>query len=377
MKPIRVLHVVGNMESGGMETLIMNWYRAIDRQKVQFDFLTHTQRPGFYDEEIRSLGGNIYRLSVLDDKNIVRYCSDLRLFFKQHRQYAVVHGHHSFFGPFYLREAYRAGIPARIAHSHIANFSRTFKGIVKYFVTRNYSRHANLLFACSECAGTYMFGKKAAFTVIHNGIDVDRFCFRDDIRAEMRNQLGIAGKNVLVHVGRFHDQKNHSFLIDIFANVYQKDPDAVLLLIGVGPLENTIKAKVKELKLEHCVFFLERRSDVAEILSASDVFVLPSLYEGLPLVLVEAQSAGLCVLCSTNVTEETRLTENYHTLSLKESADKWADEIIHLLHCQADRNSSAETVRNCGYDSKCIALEMQQFYLEKAGQSNEKRMHGS
>lgn len=370
MQPIRILQAVGNMDSGGLETLIMNWYRRIDREKVQFDFLTHTQRPGFYDEEIRSLGGNIYSLSVLDDKNIIKYISDLRTFFTQHRDYAVVHGHHSSLGPFYLHAAYRAGIPNRIAHSHISGFSHSMRGFIKHIITRNYAGRANLLFACSESAGRYMFGSDGNYTVIHNGIDAEKFCFDEEIRRDMRSRLGIDGTRAVVHVGRFHDQKNHAFLIDVFSEIHRLDSAAVLLLVGVGPLEDAMRNKVRALGLEDCVRFLGRRSDVEKILCASDVFVLPSLYEGLPLVLVEAQCSGLCVVCSDTVTEETKLTDNYHIMSLQDSAEAWAKEIIRMSDQPAERSRFSQIIRQCGYDSALVTADMQAFYLQKASQSH-------
>lgn len=361
-EPIRVLHIVGNMSAGGMESLIMNWYRNIDRDKIQFDFLVHSKSEAFYESEIIAFGGKVYHLSFSDDKKALKYIQDLNGFFNTHKEYKIVHGHHAAFGCFYLSAAKNAGVPFRIAHSHNGDFSRTLRGVIVHLLSRCYKYPSNIKFACSAVAGNYMFGKNATFSIINNGIDTQRFAFSEADREMMRECLGINGKTVLVHVGRFHDQKNHTFLIDVFEEVHTRINDSVLLLIGTGPLQTEIKTKVDSKGLSESVMFLNNRNDVEKILCASDVFVFPSLYEGLPLTLVEAQASGLPIICSDKITAETKLADHYYSLSLNDSAHRWADEVIKVLTIQYDRKLEYLQVKNQGYDTHDVATRMQKIY---------------
>lgn len=364
-EPVRVLQVVGNMSAGGLETLIMNWYRRIDKEKVQFDFLVHHSQISFYENEIQSLGGNVYHLTFSDDRNYIKYKKDLNEFFSLHPEYKVVHGHHSSFGSFYLSAAERAGVPCRISHSHIASFSKTLNGFLIFILSRKYGGHANYHFACSKAAGQYMYGKESKFSVINNGIDTVKFAFSTESRQIMRNELGIEDKIVIIHVGRFADQKNHSFLIDIFNELHKKRSDSVLLLAGIGPLQGKIRSKVDKLGLKEYVLFLNNRDDINNILNAADVFAFPSLYEGLPLTLVEAQASGLPVICSDKVTTETKLTERYYSLSLKMSPEKWACRILEMLNNTYNRSEAAVIVKSKQYDSEDVTNQMQDFYLKQ------------
>ena len=368
-EPIRVLQVVGNMDAGGLETMIMNWYRKIDRDKVQFDFLVHNLKQGFYEEEIKSLGANVYHCTVLDDWNFIKYKKFLTNFFENHKEYRIVHGHHSALGAFYLKAAKAAGIPIRISHSHIASFSKSVRGCAKFFITRQYGKYASVHFACSKAAGEYMYGKNGKYIVINNGIDTDKFRFDPEIRDEYRANNELLDKMVLIHVGRFHDQKNHQFLIDVFNAVQKRNEKSVLLLLGVGPLQESIRCKVNGLGLSEKVLFLNNRDDVNCFLSAADVFVFPSLYEGLPLTLVEAQTSGLPVVCSDRITEETKLSENYYSLSLNAPVSEWADLIIQQGRKENHRSNSYLAIRQKHYDSTDVVTKMEKYYL-KVSNSN-------
>lgn len=363
--PIRVLQIVGGMGSGGLETMIMNWYRNIDRSKVQFDFLVHHSEKCFYDDEIERMGGRIYRTSLSNDHNLVKYIKELSSFFKKHSsEYKVVHGHNSTYGVFYMNAAKKAGIPYRISHSHIASFTKSLQGYIFFFMSRFYKKNSNIYFACSRAAGCYMYGKGKDFMVINNGIDTEKFHYSEARRNEIRKELGIEGKIVLVHVGRFHDQKNHKFLIDIFDEYKRKNPESCLLLIGIGPLQETIRQKVADLGLSDSVFFLDQKPNVYNFLSASDVFVFPSLYEGLPLTLVEAQSSGLPIICSDSVTNETKLTDSYFPVSLNQPVSEWAKQIDVVRKLSVDRNIAASQVRLKDYDCKDVAKFIEQYYLK-------------
>lgn len=363
MIPIRVLHVVGNMDAGGMETLVMNWYRKIDKSVVQFDFLVHTKKKAFYEDEINSLGGRVYHFSILDDKNIFKYIRQLYVFFRIHKEFEIIHGHHSALGPIYLFLAKISGVKTRISHSHIASYSKSFRGRTKYLITRFFGTFANYHFACSVAAGRYMYGN-VEFEVINNGIDVERFKFRLENRREIRSDFNINESQLLIaHVGRFHDQKNHSFIIDVFYEIKKMFDSSKLLLVGQGPLKDKTEEKVRKLDLMDDVIFAGSRSDVEKILSASDVFIFPSLYEGLPLTVVEAQCSGLPVICSDNVTTETKLTDLYNTMSLNESPQKWARKIHDLINAPINRSSSFNLIRQAGYDSVDVVNKIQNFYL--------------
>lgn len=278
-EPIRVLHIVPNMQAGGLETLIMNIYRNIDRTKVQFDFLVHYTGNYFYDDEIRSLGGRIYKLSVRDDNNFIKYLKDLDAFFKKHPEYKIVHGHMESLGQFYFKAAKKDGVPVRVAHSHNSATENTFKGKIKGLLLKRYKVFATDYFACSQKAGEFMFANKK-FTVLKNAIIVNNFIYNENERNRLRKELGIEGKIVIGHAGRFCEQKNHKFLIDVFKKIADLENNAVLLLIGAGETFEKVKEQVCEYGLEERVIFLGVRKDIASLYQAMDCFVFPSLFEG-------------------------------------------------------------------------------------------------
>ena len=364
-EPIRILHVVGAMGTGGMETLVINFYRCIDREKVQFDFLVHKSTKGFYDQEIESLGGRIYRLSVLEDKNFYKYLKDLDAFFKGHTEYKVVHCHHNCFGVFVLKAAKKANVPCRIAHSHIADFTKNAKGFFKYCISRLFKMYATDYFACGNDAGKYMFGNRK-FKVISNGIDIEKFRFNYEIRRKKRQEYSYNNNFVIIHVGRFFDQKNHEFLIDVFDNIRREESLARLILVGIGPLKEKIESKVKKLGLENHVWFAGQRSDVNELLCASDVFLFPSLYEGLPVTLVEAQCSGIPIVCSDRITEEVKICPNFKMLSLNEGYDVWGESVLkyNFSGNSVNREKAHRLVQDAGYDSAKIVKELVEFYTK-------------
>lgn len=363
--PKRILHVVGNMEAGGLETLIMNWYRAIDKTKIQFDFLVHKKDKSFYEDEITKLGGKVYHCSVLDDRNLFKYKKFLNSFFSQHKEYKIVHGHHSFLGFYYLRAAEKHNVPIRISHSHIASHSKGFRGLLKHATRFRFGKHANFHFSCSIKAGEYMYGRNSTFRVINNGIDTAKFTFSESTRQEYRKSLGVSGgQKVICHVGRFYDQKNHKFLIDIFYSFLQDNPNSILVLIGIGPLMNEIKKKAIKLGLANGLRFLGNIANVSGYLCASDIFVFPSLFEGLPLTLVEAQANGLPIVYSSEITKEIELTNLIHPFSLSESSVSWSKTISHILQEPvSNREEYSKLVKEANYDTKDIAKEMQDFYI--------------
>lgn len=322
-EPIRILNIVPNMRAAGIETFIMNVYRNIDRSKVQFDFIVHNKDRNFYDDEIEKLGGKIYRLSFKDDKNILKYIKNLNDFFKIHKEYKIVHGHMQSMMPLYLYMAKKNGVPIRIAHSHNGSFEKTIKGFILHMFSRFSKFFSTNNWACSNVAGKYLFGK-TKFMTIYNGIDTEKFKYSEKIRAQKRKELNILDENIILHVGRFEKQKNHRFLIDWFEQYIKQDNNAILLLVGEGTLLENLKAYVKKKKLNKKIKFLGIRNDIHELMQAADIFALPSLYEGLPVVGIEAQYSNLMCMFSNKITTELKFIENVEFLPIKhEDFRKW------------------------------------------------------
>lgn len=353
MEPIRVLQVVTIMNRGGLETMLMNYYRQLDRTKVQFDFMVHREEEGDYDNEIIRMGGKIYKMPPIRPGNYRKYFKELESFFKTNKKYKVVHAHINENSAFVLKYAKKANISGRIAHSHLAGLPLDYKLPFRLYAKMNLNENSNHFFACSKEAGDWLFGSKKTrdrqIKVFKNAINCKEFSFNASVRKNVREALKIEDKFVIGHVGRFNSQKNHSFLIDIFNEVYKKNNKAVLLLIGVGNLEKEIKGKVKRLNLCKSVIFLGLRSDISELMQAMDVFLFPSFYEGLGVVLIEAQAAGLKCITSTGVPIEADVTKTVDFLDLKKPADYWAQYVLRNTQIY-ERNLDMKSIINNGYD---------------------------
>lgn len=357
---LRVLQVVNYMDRGGLETMLMNYYRNIDRDRVQFDFLVHRSERAAYDDEIEKMGGRIYRIQRLVPWNR-SYRKELANFFDTHREYQIVHVHRDCMSSVILKEANRHGVLVRIAHSHNSYQDKDLKYPIKLFYMRSIPKYATHLLACSAVAGDWMFGGVPYMTV-KNAIDTKSFSFSPDVRSKKRAELGIDDKFVVGHVGRFMYVKNHSFLLDVFSSISKKRQNAILLLVGDGELVGEIKEKAKMLGIADKIVFLGVRSDVGEILSAMDVFVFPSIYEGLPLTLVEAQTSGLPCVVSDGVPAECAVTDDLVSLlPLSLGADAWADKILDAS--KMPRTDRSDEIRARGYDIKTEAHKLQDLYV--------------
>ena len=365
---VRILHIVTYMGRGGLETLIMNCYRHIDREQIQFDFLVHREFRADYDDEIETLGGKIYRLQRLNPFH-PGYYKALDTFFRDHPEYKIVHSHLDCMSSIPLSVAKKRGVPVRIAHSHNASQDRDWKYPMKLYFAKRIPDVATQLCACSKKAGSWMFSG-APFTVIHNGIDTNKFQFDPAVREAVREELGLQGKFVLGHVGRFMPQKNHSFLIDIFSEVHKRNPDTMLVLLGSGPLEDDIKNKVSGLGLNESVRFLAPREDVSPLYQAMDAFIFPSLYEGFGIVAIEAQAAGLPCFLSDTIPEDCALADDLITrLSLSDSPDLWAEQI--LSQSGALRRDHSDAVSRRGYDISQTAQYLTDFYFTQEQRCND------
>lgn len=362
-EPVRILHIVQRLEAGGTQALLMNLYRNIDRSKVQFDFLVEYPNKEFYDDEVLSLGGKIYYSTVRVDFNLLKfkkYFSELL----DKTNYKIIHMHMSNIGYICFKEAEKKGISIRIAHNHNNGAVHDWKFIPRYILGKLYTIHATDFFTCSKEAGEYRF-KGKPYKVLKNGIDSNKFIYNEDIRTKIRNELNLTNNFVVGHIGRFHPQKNHKFLLEIFKEIKNQKNNAKLLLIGTGELEKEIREKVKELNIEDDVLFLGNRTDVNEIYQAMDVFVFPSLFEGLGIVSIEAQAAGTPILCSNNVPKEIEITPLCKKLSLENHALEWANTAIELSENANARKNMQKKIIESGFDIKDVAIKLQNFYLER------------
>ncbi len=363
-QPIRVLNMFTIMDRGGAETMVMNYYRHIDRTKVQFDFLVHRERRGAYDDEIEALGGRIYRMCPIYPQNFVRYKRELRVFFQEHPEYRIVHSHMSELGYFAFCEAERNGVPVRICHAHNAPHGFDAKMIMRTYFKKRMIPHLTHLFMCGIESGRWLYGREneGRFIMLNNAIDAAAYTCDPMKRVEMRRRLGLTNELTVGHVGRFNPQKNHPFLIDIFAALLKKEPDAVLLLVGGGGDMPKIQAKVQALGIAEHVRFLGVRSDVADLMQAMDVFVFPSLYEGLPVTMVEAQAAGLPCLISDKVPPECIITKGLVDVqTLSADPEVWAEKILEKR--DFPRTDRRNEIAAHGFNITTEAVKLQEFYI--------------
>lgn len=366
---LRVLHSVSNMARAGIETMLMNYYREIDRDQIQFDFLANKPVPGEYDEEIRSMGGRVFVSPGLNPLHFPRYRRFVADLLHSNPEIGIIHAHNEAMGYYALQSAKDAGLPVRIAHAHNTQIIRDYKYPLKLVCKQFLPGAATDYWSCGRDAGIYYYGQKrweASGFLLHNAIDVSRFAFRQEARERLRQLHGLADCFVLGHVGRFNVQKNHSRLLDIFTETVKAVPDARLVLIGVGELEQAVKDKARALGIQDKVLFLGQMPDVSEWYQAMDCFVLPSLFEGLPVVGIEAQAAGLPCFFSDRVTDEVLLSPEARRISLLADDAKWAREILAARQSGADRHQGTDIVRRAGYDIHAEARKLQETYLEMA-----------
>lgn len=377
MSQIRVLQVLTSMNRGGAETMIMNYYRNIDRTQVQFDFLLHRSEEGAFDKEILAMGGKIFHMPPIHPKNYFGYKKKLKSFFTAHKEYTIVHSHLNALSFMVLSAAKENGVNTRIAHSHIAiesiSISDFFdknsenktlvKDLIFSMLKHKVAKQATHFFACGIKAGDWLFGKenKSRYKVVNNAIDTSKFK-RSEIESQaFRQTEGLVGKKIIGHIGRFDNQKNHLFLIDIFSELSKLNDDVVLCLVGQGDLEEKIREKVSGLSLTDKVHFLGVRSDIPRVINAFDLFLFPSFYEGLPLTLIEAQTAGIPIVASDTISREVEVTDLITFLSLEKSAVEWA-KITDEALINLKRDTILE-IKKAGYDIVENARGLQDFYL--------------
>ncbi len=362
----RILHVVSLMDRGGQETLIMNLYRNIDLSSLQFDFLCTINRKADYDEEIVERGGKIWYLpankfhfkGIKDFESIYRFAD----FFKSHPEYQIVHFHnyHAFSAFIQVAGAKLGGVKHVILHSHNSSapnawLHKMFRPLLACF---NIKR-----FACSALAARWMYGNRIEnVRILYNGIELEQFQYNPFVRKKNRTDLNIDGRHVICHIGRLNYQKNHLFLLDIFSQVHEKDKDALLFLVGEGDLRDVISERIEELALGESVRLLGTREDIPEILSASDLFILPSLFEGLSVVLIEAQANGIPCVVADHLAKEGIVADNVFSLSLNKPKEVWTECIIQALNNEKHK-SNIELLKEKGFDIALISHWLTAYYL--------------
>lgn len=360
---IRVLHVLGGLGSGGAESLIMSWYRNIDRTKIQFDFLVRSADDN-YLEEIKVLGGRVFYTPPFPKHLIKNYKETLTILKKREWDVIHVHGNAAIY-MLPLRLAKKLGYKKRIMHSHNTKAQSNVFSLIHSANKIRIPALATLCLACSSAAGKWMFTDHP-FLLFRNAINKDTHRFDNTIRNKVRKELSLENKFVVGHVGRLATQKNHEFLLKVFSEINSAYPESVLMLIGDGELETDVIAQAKKLGILDSILFMGRQTNVGELMSAMDVFVLPSLYEGLGIVLVEAQCNGLpCVVSKEAYNAEVTVFPDLLTvLPLSYGAKKWADYIMRKSTIALDRNVDLRILQDCGYDMKSEVKKLEALYLQ-------------
>ena len=361
---IRILHVIGAMDRGGAESMIMNFYREIDKSNFQFDFLVHETRECDFDQEIRQLGGKIYSVPRYKIYNYVTYKKHVCDFFEKHHDYDIVHGHICSCINIYLSVAKRYGIKT-IAHSHASNFGVSLDTLFTKAVSLRTRYLADFFFGGSRQAGIDRYGKKIVnsnkFEVLNNGIKTELYLFDDDKRQKLRKELGIEDKLVIGHVGRFTYAKNHEFVFKVFKEIYRINKNSVLLLFGRGELEKQVREQVRQEGLEKQVYFMGVVENIYDYLNAIDVFLFPSRFEGLGIALVEAQASGLPCVISNVIPQEAVLLKRVKKMDLAKAPEKWAEVCVKTID-NSDRRKGNTLVAEKGFDIGLETLKIAEIY---------------
>lgn len=365
---IRILHSVSYLNRGGIETMLMNYYRRIDRSKVQFDFLCNSYSKGAYDDEVISLGGRIFRTPGFNPLKHFAYKKYMQQLFYDHPEYKIIEAHNGPLGRFALKSAKDNRIPIRIYHAHGADLPFDLKWPIKYYCMKTLKYSMTHHFACGIKAGEFYYGKKIMdsgdYVIIPNAIEINRFTYSEEVRNNIRTEYNLNDKQVIGLVGNFVKAKNHKFLIEVFAQVHKQNPDAVLVLLGGGIFFNDIKKLVASKSLQDYVIFTGAVSNANDWYQAFDIFVMPSLWEGLPVVGVEAQAADLPCIFSTAVTNEIKVDDTTQFFDLKMPADEWAKKINDILHNLPERKNNYQLITDHNYNIETEAVKLQNLYID-------------
>lgn len=364
---LRILHIIGAMDSGGAEVLIMNIYRKIDKTKFQFDFLVNSKEKCHYDDEIRLLGGRIYYIDKFKLYNKYSYEKQLKKFLVEHPEYLIIHGHIGSSAESYTKIGKKMGRNV-ILHSHSEWKSKNLKGIIFNYLNNRAGKKADALLGCSHNAGVNRFGinnLKDKFIVLKNGVDASKFVYNSQEREKLKEKLSLQNMIVIGHVGRFSEEKNHSFIIDVFERLSKMNENLKLVLVGDGPLKNTIENYVLKKNLNDKVIFIGFVDDVNNYYSLFDVLLFPSVFEGLPLTIVEAQVSGLPIVMSSNITDEVVLTNLVKKVSLSNDYNEWMQIVNESIFENININrldNYKKIVVEAGFDSEKTIEKLVNLY---------------
>lgn len=368
-KPIRVAEIIGKYIGGGVEAVVLNYFSFINKDKIQFDFICDSDSTDIPYEQIEAMGGKV--ILIPPYQKLFKYQKELKKVLKD-GNYQIVHSHINALSIFPLRVAKKAGVPIRIAHSHSTSNKKEWKKNLLKNILKPFSKvYSNKYMCCSELAGRWLFGdkeyEKGTVYLLNNAIDLDKYKYNENIRIAKRKEMGIKPSTFVVgHIGRFVEQKNHRFLIDIFNEIHKKRKDSLLLLAGQGPLMEEMKEKVHNLGLDNCVQFLGQRKDANELYQVFDLFLLPSLYEGLPVVGVEAQASGNLCYLSNDMTKETKVLDSTKFMSLENTAEEWANAILKDAK-RYKKHNTKEEVSKYGFNIEKEAEKLEKKYYEYLG----------
>lgn len=372
---IKVLQVHGGMQCGGTEAVIMNWYRNIDKDKIQFDFTTMQEHECAYDNEIKSLGGNIIYVSPRSKVGNLNHFKEIYKTIKNNGPYDAVHSHMNFHGGLVALAARLAGVKTIICHAHNTEdvTEQTIKRKLELFILRKLMKFCSTdLLACGKEAGNFVFGNKTKFDLINNAVDMEKFKPIDSLRFELirdiKDKYNLNDTLILGHVGRFNDQKNHEFIVDIIEELHKKDAKFKFLFIGEGELKEHIFNKIKSKNLDENVIDLGLQDNVNIWLNVMDILVFPSLYEGLPVVLVEAQSSGLPCIISNTISPDVDLGLGLIKFLNIDNAEKiWADEILNnKISKITNKELIKEKIKIRGYYLEDNIKKISNIYLNES-----------
>lgn len=368
-RKIRILHYVPGFEQGGIESRLLDWYRNIDREEIQFELIKLTSdKENELIKEFELLGGKVYTLPRFSPQTFFSYRKELRKLFIENDFYDIAHCHSPTTGYFFLKEAKRSKVPVRILHSRTTRFNTESSFVpIRNVLKRLANYHATSYFSCSTEAAVWQFGEESLLnqkvTIINNGIESDKFIFNPQMRSKIRHELSLEDKFVVGHIGRFATAKNHMFLIDIFNEILKKQKNAILVLIGDGLTKEEVKKKVSNLNLTDKVLFLGGKDNVEDYFQGMDVFLFPSSFEGFGTVVIEAQAAGLRCVVSDGVPNAVDITDLVEHVPLSDSPKVWAEKVLHFSRKYNRRNTHTEIV-NAGFDNNSTVNYLYNFYKD-------------
>lgn len=359
---LRVLQVVSIMNRGGIENMLMNLYRNVDKNSVQFDFVVHRQEEGNFDKEIEEMGGIIYHAPHYKVTNHIEYVHWWNDFFKKHREYKIIHSHTYAIASIQLAIAKKYSLTT-IVHSHSSSTGVGIKALMKGLLEKRIAEIPDYLFACSDKAGEWLFGRKSLskpnYILLKNAIDTDKFCYNSNIRDEIRSSFGLTDELVLGHVGNFTEPKNYPFILRVFGELVNNGINGKLFLVGTGPQLESVKEQAQQLGVKDNIIFTGTRTDVYNVLQALDCFVFPSIFEGLPVTVIEAQASGLKCFISDRITQEVCITDLVTQLPIDDPM-LWAEEIMRNKNYK--RHDMKNEIVSAGYDIQSTAAWLTSFY---------------